>query len=158
MAENKTVIKSSDKKSDIKLTLLQPRATEKTYNEQTKRTYAFFVDSNETKQSVAARVEKDYNVKVTDVRILTRKGKKCRFSRGKHAYPGTAFRRDHKLAYVTLAEGNSIRVFEAPEKKEAAKDVPAKKTKVSAETSKDDKKVSAKEAKKADKKADKENK
>ena len=96
-----------------------------------------------SKQAVKARVEKDSNVKVTDVRILTRKGKKCRFSRGKHAYPGTAFRRDRKLAYVTLAEGNSIKVFETPEDKKA-------------ETKKA--KVSAKEAKKADKKADKENK
>lgn len=135
--------KKESKGSKIVLNLLQPRATEKTYLEQAKRTYAFFVTEETSKQAVKARVEKDYNVKVTDVRILTRKGKKCRFSRGKHAYPGTAFRRDRKLAYVTLAEGNSIKVFETPEDKKA-------------ETKKA--KVSAKEAKKADKKADKENK
>lgn len=135
--------KKESKGSKIVLNLLQPRATEKTYLEQAKRTYAFFVTEEASKQAVKARVEKDYNVKVTDVRILTRKGKKCRFSRGKHAYPGTAFRRDRKLAYVTLAEGNSIKVFETPEDKKAE----AKKAK-----------VSAKEAKKADKKADKENK
>ncbi len=141
----KTTVKT-DKKAKkesqgnkIILNLLQPRATEKTYLEQGKRTYAFFVTEETSKQAIKARVEKDYNVKVTDVRTLTRKGKKCRFSRGKHAYPGTAFRRDHKLAYVTLAEGNSIKVFETPEDKKETK-------------------VSAKEAKKADKKADKENK
>ena len=141
----KTTVKT-DKKAKkesqgnkIILNLLQPRATEKTYLEQGKRTYAFFVTEETSKQAVKARVEKDYNVKVTDVRTLTRKKKKCRFSRGKHAYPGTAFRRDHKLAYVTLAEGNSIKVFETPEDKKETK-------------------VSAKEAKKADKKADKENK
>ncbi|MBR5389025.1 50S ribosomal protein L23 [Candidatus Saccharibacteria bacterium] len=138
--------KKESKGSKIVLNLLQPRATEKTYLEQAKHTYAFFVTEETSKQAVKARVEKDYNVKVTDVRILTRKGKKCRFSRGKHAYPGTAFRRNRKLAYVTLAEGNSIKVFESPEDK------------------KENKKVSAKEAKavkktaKADKKADKENK
>lgn len=135
--------KKEEKVEKINLNLLQPRATEKTYLEQTKRTYAFFVTDETSKQAVKSRVEKDYNVKVTDVRILTRKGKKCRFSRGKHAYPGTAFRRDRKLAYVTLAEGNSIKVFETPE---------------------DNKKADAKEAKatkkvaKADKNASKENK
>ena len=135
--------KKEEKVEKINLNLLQPRATEKTYLEQAKRTYVFVVTEETSKQAVKARVEKDYNVKVTDVRILTRKGHKCRFSRGKHAYPGTAFRHDKKLAYVTLAEGNSIKVFEQPE---------------------DDKKADAKEAKatkkaaKADKNASKENK
>ena len=157
MAEKKTVIKSGEKKSALKLALLAPRATEKTYREQTKRTYAFFVKPSESKQSIITRVEKDYNVKVTDVRVLTRKGKKCRFSKGKHAYPGTSFRRDHKLAYVTLAEGNSIRVFEEPEKTVAK----AEKATKSAKTAKTN--ASAKEAKseksaKADTKAGKENK
>ncbi len=147
--DTKTTVKTKKKGEKeakvekINLNLLQPRATEKTYLEQTKRTYVFQITEETSKQAVKTRVEKDYNVKVTDVRILTRKGHKCRFSRGKHAYPGTAFRRDKKLAYVTLAEGNSIKVFETPEDKKAE----PKKTK-----------VSAKEAKKADKKADKENK
>ena len=30
----------------------------------------------------------------------------------KHAYPGTTYRRDKKIAYVTLKEGDKIRVFE----------------------------------------------
>lgn len=147
--DTKTTVKTKKKGEKeakvekINLNLLQPRATEKTYLEQAKRTYVFLITEETSKQAVKTRVEKDYNVKVTDVRILTRKGKKCRFSRGKHAYPGTSFRRDKKFAYVTLAEGNSIKVFETPEDK---KEEP-KKTK-----------VSAKEAKKADKKADKENK
>ena len=147
-SDTKTTVKTikgkkEEKVEKINLNLLQPRATEKTYREQAKRTYAFFVTEESSKQAIKARVEKDYNVKVEDVRVLTRKGHACRFSRGKHAYPGTAFRRDRKLAYVTLAEGNSIKVFETPEDQKAE----AKKTK-----------VSAKEAKKADKKADKENK
>lgn len=146
--DTKTTVKT--KKGEVKetkdnkivLNLLQPRATEKTYLEQQKRTYAFFVTEESSKQAIKARVEKDYNVKVTDVRVLTRKGHKCRFSKGKHAYPGTAFRADRKLAYVTLAEGNSIKVFETPEDQKETKKT----------------KVSAKDAKKADKKADKENK
>jgi len=48
----------------------------------------------------------------TRTNARTRKGKATRFSKGKHAYPGTTYRRDRKYAYVTLAEGNKIRVFD----------------------------------------------
>ena len=142
MAEKKTKEKTLDLK-----TSLVPRATEKTYFEQTRRTYAFFVKPSASKQEIANQVSDQFNVTVEDVRTLVRKGKKTKYSKGKHAYPGTTFRRDHKLAYVTLAEGNSIRVFEESEEKKEEK--PAKKA---------EKKVSAKEAKSADKKADKEKK
>ena len=128
------------------MNILEPRATEKTYFAQTLRTYAFFVDPSESKQEIAKKVAKEFNVTVTDVRVLIRKGKKTKFSKGKHAYPGTTFRRDHKLAYVTLKEGDKIRVFEEPEEKKEEK--PAKKAV----------KSDAKEAKKADKNAAKENK
>ena len=147
--DTKTTVKTKKgkvketKDAKIVLNLLQPRATEKTYLEQAKRTYAFFVTEETSKQAIKARVEKDYNVKVTDVRVLTRKGHSCRFSRGKHAYPGTAFRKDRKLAYVTLAEGNSIKVFETPEENKATDAKEAK---------------AAKKAAKADKNAGKENK
>ena len=131
----------ADAKS-IKLHMLEPRATEKTYLEQTKRTYVFPVKRTTSKQEVAKMVEKEFNVKVTDVRTLVRDGKKTKFSKGKHQYPGITHRQDKKFAYVTLAEGNSIKVFEEPE---------------------DNNKTSAKEAKadkkaKADKNAGKENK
>lgn len=145
--DTKTTVKTKTgkvketKDAKIVLNLLQPRATEKTYREQQNRTYAFFVTEETSKQAVKARVEKDYNVKVEDIRVLTRKGKKCRFSRGKHAYPGTAFRRDRKLAYVTLAEGNSIKVFNEPEDDKKA----------SAKATKAEVKTEAKAAKKAGK-------
>ena len=119
----------------IKLNILEPRATEKTYREQTKRTYVFAVRPTMSKQEIAKLVEKEFNVKVTDVRTLVRNGKKTKYSKGKHAYPGITYRQDKKFAYVTLAEGNSIKVFEEPEK--------------------EDKKTSAKEAKKAEKEAKK---
>ncbi|MBR2841430.1 50S ribosomal protein L23 [Candidatus Saccharibacteria bacterium] len=130
----------------IKLNILEPRATEKTYAEQTKRVYVFPVDMKASKQAIAKRVEDEFNVKVTEVKTLIRKGKKTRFSKGKHAYPGITYRKDRKFAYVKLAEGNSIRVFEEQEdNKTSAKE--AKK----AEAKKAD-------AKKADKNAGKENK
>ena len=132
----------------VKTHLLEPRATEKTYFEQAKRTYVFPVDKSATKQEIQKLVEKEFSVTVTDVRVLTRKGKKTRFSKGKHAYPGITFRQDKKFAYVTLKDGDKIKVFEeAEEKKEEKK------------AEKADKKASAREAdKKADTKAGKENK
>ncbi len=121
---------------------MEPRATEKTYLEQTKRTYVFPVSLKASKQEVAKAVEEKYNVKVVDVRTLIRDGKKTKFSKGKHAYPGITHRQDKKLAYVTLKEGNSIKVFDEPEE-----------TKTSAKEAK-----KANKTDKADKKAGKENK
>ena len=133
----------ADKKTaEIKLNILEPRATEKTYLEQTKRTYVFPVKRTMGKQEIAKLVEEEFNVKVTDVRTLIRDGKKTKFSKGKHAYPGITHRQDKKYAYVTLKEGNSIKVFEEPEAKETS----AKEAK------------EAKKADKADKNAGKENK
>ena len=124
--------------------MLEPRATEKTYNEQTKRIYVFPVKREMSKQQIAKQVEDEFNVKVEEVKTLIRKGKKTRFSRGKHAYPGITHRQDKKFAYVKLKEGNSIRVFdEEPE---------VKTNETSAKEAKDAK------AKKADKNAGKENK
>ena len=130
-------------KAVVKLHALEPRATEKTYFEQTKRTYVFPVKRSMTKQEIAELVEKEFSVTVADVRVLTRKGKKTRFSKGKHAYPGTAYRQDKKFAYVRLKKGDSIRVFDEPE-----------------EESKKANKTSAKESvgKAEDKNAGKENK
>ena len=128
--------------TNIKLHLLEPRATEKSYLEQTNRIYVFPVKKAASKQEIAKMVEKEFNVTVTDVRVTIRKGKKTKFSKGKHAYPGITHRQDKKFAYVRLKNGDSIKVFDEPEK---------------------DNKTSAKEAKvekkaKADKNAGKENK
>ena len=100
---------------EIKLNMLEPRATEKSYLEQTNRIYVFPVKKSMGKQEIAKMVEAEFKVKVTDVRTMIRKGKKTKFSKGKHAYPGTTFRQDKKFAYVKLAKGDSIKVFEEPE-------------------------------------------
>ena len=107
--------------------MIEPRATEKTYLEQAKRTYVFPIKLSTSKQEVIKMVEKEFNVTVTDVRTLIRNGKKTKFSKGKHAYPGITHRQDKKFAYVTLKEGDSIKVFEEPEKEEKTK--PAKSAK-----------------------------
>ena len=105
----------------VKTNMLEPRATEKTYAESFKRTYVFPVKSSSTKQEVKKLVEKEFSVTVTDVRVLTRKGKKTKFSKGKHAYPGITFRQDKKFAYVTLKDGDKIKVFEEEVKEEPKK-------------------------------------
>ena len=133
---------AKDDKTNIQLNLLEPRATEKSYLEQTNRIYVFPAKKSASKQEIAKMVEKEFNVTVTDVKTLIRKGKKTKFSKGKHAYPGITHRMDKKFAYVRLKKGDSIKVFDEPEKEEPNKD----------------NKTSAKEAKKADKNAGKEKK
>ena len=140
----------------VKLHLLEPRATEKTYLEQAKRTYVFPVKPGMSKQEIARLVAKEFNVTVVDVRTLIRNGKKMKFSKGKHAYPGITHHQDKKFAYVTLKEGDSIKVFEEPEdNKTSAKDAKAEK-KAEKEAVKSEKKAK-KAAAKADKNAGKEN-
>ena len=101
--------------------LVRPIATEKAYHEQTKRTYMFNVPAGASKQAVAKQIAEQYNVTVLGVRIAIRKGKATKFSRGKHAYPGTTYRQDKRIAYVTLKEGDKIKVFdEEPVEEEKA--------------------------------------
>ena len=132
------------KTAKVDLKLLEPRKTEKTYAESLKRTYVFEIKKNTTKQEIAKRVEKEFNVMVISVRTLIRNGKKTKYSKGKHQYPGITYRQDKKFAYVTLKEGDSIKVFEE--------------TAENNNTSAKDAKKIAKEAKKADKNAGKEKK
>jgi large subunit ribosomal protein L23 len=130
--------------------LVRPIATEKAYHEQTKRTYMFVVPAGASKQAVAQQVADQYKVTVLGVRIVIRKGKATRFSRGKHAYPGTTYRQDKRIAYVTLKEGDKIKVFDEEEPAEEVKaDKKAEKAADKAE------KADKKAAKKADKKGDK---
>lgn len=126
---NTTVKKVKEAKIVEKTTLFEiiPRATEKSYAESTKRTYVFIVPLFASKQAVKKAVEDEFKVTVTSVRVLTRKGKKTRYSKGKHQYPGTTFRRDHKFAYITVKEGDKIPVFQEEEKQDTKADEKAKK-------------------------------
>lgn len=89
-----------------------PRATEKAYGLGAKNVYVFTVPLSANKQQIAKAVEDEYNVTVTNVATLVQSGKAVRFSRGKNRYPGTTSRKDSKKAYVTLAEGSKIQMFE----------------------------------------------
>lgn len=119
-----------------------PRATEKAYAAQAQNTYMFYVPKSASKQEIAKRISEDFKVTVIDVRTMVRKGKPTRFSRGKHAYPGTTNRQDKKVAYITVKAGDKIPVFEEAEEEKAT----------DAKEEKTDKKTAKKEAKE-DKKA-----
>lgn len=99
---------------------ITPITTEKAYGlSANTNTYVFEVPVVANKQQVAAAVEAQFEVKVTNVKTLVQKGKAVRFSRGKNRYPGTTNRQDMKKAYVTLAADNSIPVFDTEANQEA---------------------------------------
>lgn len=102
----------------MKTTTVIPRATEKAYKLSAGNVYAFNVPLNANKQEIVSAIEAQFEVKVTNIKTLVQNGKAVRFSRGKNRYPGTTTRKDSKKAYVTLAEGDSIQVFDAPSEEE----------------------------------------
>ena len=93
---------------DAMSVLIRPVVSEKTYALMDKGTYVFVVDPRSTKVDVRNAVERTFNVKVTNVNTLNRKGKSTRNRRT--GVVGT--RPSTKRAIVTLAEGDSINLFE----------------------------------------------
>lgn len=99
--------------------LIIPRATEKAYAQSlSTNTYLFTVPLDANKQQIKDAVEAQFEVSVTSIKTLVQSGKAVRFSRGKNRYPGNTTRKDTKKAYVTLAEGDSIQVFDTPAEEE----------------------------------------
>jgi large subunit ribosomal protein L23 len=87
--------------------IIRPVVSEKSYGGLEQNTYTFLVDPRSNKTEIKEAVQKIWNVRVTSVNTLNRKGKvkRRRFTQGKRA--------DQKRAIVTLAEGDSIEIFEA---------------------------------------------
>jgi large subunit ribosomal protein L23 len=86
--------------------IIKPLVTEKTTHQQTTRNaYAFQVHREANKMQIRRAVEHLYNVKVTDVRTLNRKGKP---RRARHKLTKTS---DWKRAIVVLAEDSRIELF-----------------------------------------------
>jgi large subunit ribosomal protein L23 len=94
---------------DAMSVLIRPVVSEKTTGLMDNRTYVFVVDPRATKVDVRNAVEQAFNVKVTNVNTLNRKGKSTRNRRT--GVVGT--RPSTKRAIVTLAEGDSINLFES---------------------------------------------
>lgn len=82
--------------------ILSPVVTEKATAASEKNKVVFKVRLDATKTEIKEAVEKLFEVKVTGVNTLVRKGKTKRF-RGVRGFQG-----DVKKAIVTLAEGNTI--------------------------------------------------
>lgn len=101
--------------------VITPRMSEKAYQSAQDGTYVFNVPADLEKAEIIRMVEADYKVKVEDVRVLVRKGKTIRSSRGKRAQPVIVSRKDTKKAYVRLAEGQKLDLFGEDEKKEEKK-------------------------------------
>lgn len=104
------------------LTLI-PRISEKAYASAQNNIYVFNVPMTANKAGVIDAVKLQYNVEVKDVRFMINKGKTVRAYRGKKANPGVALRSKTKKAYVSLAEGSSLDLFNEAEasKKEEKK-------------------------------------
>lgn len=90
-----------------------PHISEKAYGQSQQSTYVFKVPTTANKQLVAEAVEAQYGVKVAGVRVVIAKGKlKSTIRKGK---PVKGYRSDVKKAYVTLVEGDSIKIFDEVE-------------------------------------------
>jgi large subunit ribosomal protein L23 len=101
--------------------LVTPVTTEKAYGLSTKNVYVFSVPLSANKHEIAAAVKEQYGVDVKAIKTLVQSGKAIRYNRGKNRYPGSTTRSDSKKAYVTLAEGSSLGIFEEPATEEEKK-------------------------------------
>ena len=132
---------------------ITPVMTEKAYGLEASRVYVFQVPRRASKAAIAQAITREFQVTVTSIRTLLRKGKPTRFSRGKHAYPGTTHRQDQKLAYITVKAGEHIPVFD--ELKQASETDASKESQDTTKASKEAAKAE-KQAEKAQKEAEKE--
>lgn len=98
--------------------LVTPVTTEKAYGQSLKNIYVFNVPVAANKNEILAAIESQYGVKIVAIKTLVQSGKSIRFSRGKNRFPGTTTRSDSKKAYVTLAAGSSLAIFEQPSEEE----------------------------------------
>lgn len=88
--------------------LKRPVVSEKSYKLMDQGVYTFVVADSATKIDIRYAVEKLFNVSVTDVNTLIRKGKRRR-NRKNGSFAKLS---DEKRAMVKLAAGQSIEIFE----------------------------------------------
>ena len=86
--------------------ILKPVVSEKSYAGLELNTYTFLVDKRANKTEIKEAVQTIWDVQVVSVNTLKRRGKMKRrgYTRGR--------RPDEKRAVVTLAQGDSIEIFE----------------------------------------------
>ena len=88
--------------------ILEPVVSEKSYGLLEDNVYTFKVDTGASKPEIRDAIQAIFGVKVVKVNTLNRKGKRKRNRRS----PTFGRRPDTKRALVTLAEGDSIDLFE----------------------------------------------
>jgi len=89
--------------------ILEPVVSEKSYGLLDQNVYTFKVHPDASKPEIRDAVQAIFDVRVTKVNTLNRKGKRAR-NRRTGVYSAKP---DTKRAIVTLAEGDSITLFEA---------------------------------------------
>ncbi len=87
--------------------IIRPLITEKNTELMVLNKYCFEVARDATKADIKQAVENIFNVRVTNVHTMNRRGKMKRYGRS------FGYQRDWKKAIVTLAEGDMIDLFES---------------------------------------------
>jgi large subunit ribosomal protein L23 len=97
---------SGSTKPDVRDIIIAPVVSEKSYALIDQNAYTFIVHPDANKTEIRHAVEQIWNVKVTSVNTINRKGKakRFRYTEGR--------RSDSKRAIVKLAEGDKIEIFE----------------------------------------------
>tara|TARA_B100001250_G_scaffold328588_1_gene293112 strand:- start:79 stop:369 length:291 start_codon:yes stop_codon:yes gene_type:complete len=94
--------------SDNRDVIVKPIVSEKSYELLERNVYTFEVHPDSTKPQIKKAIEGIFGVRVLKVNTLNRKGKRKR-NRRNFSY---GQRSDQKRALVTLAEGDSIELFD----------------------------------------------
>jgi large subunit ribosomal protein L23 len=89
--------------------IIEPIVSEKSYALLDRNVYTFRVHRDASKPEIADAIRDIFNVRVTKVNTLNRKGKR---KRNRRTWTWGS-RPNHKRAIVTLAEGDSIDLFKA---------------------------------------------
>ncbi|HEY1331927.1 MAG TPA: 50S ribosomal protein L23 [Actinomycetota bacterium] len=87
--------------------IIRPVVSEKSYAGLERGAYTFLVAPTANKTEIREAIQKIWNVRVLSVNTINRKGKV------KRTRVGSGKRPDEKRAVVTLAEGDTIEIFEA---------------------------------------------
>ncbi|MDG2024758.1 MAG: 50S ribosomal protein L23 [Actinomycetota bacterium] len=88
--------------------IIAPVVSEKSYEQLEQNVYVFKVHTSASKPEIRRAIESIFDVTVTKVNTLNRKGKVRRNRRSNTV----GKRADTKRAIVTLTEGDSIKIFE----------------------------------------------
>jgi large subunit ribosomal protein L23 len=91
--------------------IIRPVVSEKSYSGLERNSYTFLVDPRANKTEIKEAVQRIWDVSVVSVNTLNRRGKQ----KGRNTRSGRVrgSRPDEKRAIVTLAEGDSIEIFES---------------------------------------------